>query len=101
MQGWQTRRQDAACLHAMQPRWSLIEQLKPGCLSRCPLTIMGWVGMPLTTQALMQVGDYEVQPRQVLLPPPLESIPWGLPSAQWSSDHIAVVVDVAISRTVA
>ena len=41
----------------------------------------------------MQVGKYEVQAEQILLPPPLESIPYGLPSAQWSSDHISVVVD--------
>ena len=52
----------------------------------------------MSVSLCMQVGKYAVKAEQILLAPPLESIPHGLPSAQWSSDHISVVVDFSITE---
>ena len=50
------------------------------------------------TCAVAQVGPYHMRAEGVLLPPPLHSLPCGLPSAECCSDHIAVVCDFSILR---
>ena len=44
----------------------------------------------------MQVAGYQMRAEGVLLPPPLQGLPCGLPSAEYSSDHIAVVCDFSV-----
>lgn len=43
-------------------------------------------------------GGYSCRAEGVLLPPPLTSLPCGLPSADFSSDHVAVGCDFVIER---